>query len=179
MHFQENTSMLWVCKRHARATRQFVCVVVFTWSPRLLCLGEAVVLEWWMELGDAVTQHRRDGEPFHLCIDNNARIGSVTSNFFGGEQPDEESKNGEFFRDVLARSGTALPATFGGGRGTWQDRVGRWHRLVSTCVSTQWLCWFCIISARHPPCCFCEGSSRASHLLSFFFALWQFYLQGP
>ena len=43
-----------------------------------------------------------------------------------------------------------------------------WLRM-STSVGTHWLCWFCIFSARHPPCCFCDGSLRA---------LWQFYLQG-
>ena len=78
-----------------------------------------------------VTQHRRDGEPFLLCTDTNARLGSVVSSF-----PDEESKNGEFFHDILARTATALLATFrGGGGGTWQDRVGRWHRLDYVLVS--------------------------------------------
>ena len=42
---------------------------------------------------------------------------------------DEESKNGELFHVFLARTGMALPATFRGGGGTWQDRMGRWHRL--------------------------------------------------
>ena len=38
-------------------------------------------------------------------------------------------KNGESFHAFLARTGTARPATFRGGCGTWQDRAERWHRL--------------------------------------------------
>ena len=73
-----------------------------------------------------VIRHRRDGETFLFCTDSNARVGSVISNSVGGVEPDEESKNGEFFH---ACTEMALPATFRGGGGTWQDRPGRWHRL--------------------------------------------------
>ena len=38
------------------------------------------------------------------------------------------------------------------------------EELVSISVSTRWLCRFCTFSARHPPCCFCDGS-----LLALFF----------
>ena len=82
-------------------------------------------MEWWMELGGVVVQHRQDDEPFLLCIDSNARVGSVVSSFVGGQEPDEDSKNGEFFHAFLARTGTALPATFRGGGGTWQDLAWR------------------------------------------------------
>ena len=82
-----------------------------------------------MELGDVVSRHRRDHETFLLCIDSNARVGSVISNSVGGAEPDEESRNGELIHAFLARTGMALPATFRGGGGTWQDRTGRWHRL--------------------------------------------------
>ena len=76
-----------------------------------------------------VSRHRRDDETFLFCIDSNARVGSVISNSVGGAEPDEESRNGEFFRAFLPRTGMALPATFRGGGGTWQDRTGRWDRL--------------------------------------------------
>ena len=76
-----------------------------------------------------VSRHRRDDETFLFCIDSNARVGSVISNSVGGAEPDEESKNGEFFHAFLARTVMALPATFRGGGGTLQDRTGRWHRL--------------------------------------------------
>ena len=75
------------------------------------------------ELGDVVVQHRRDGEPFLLCIDSNARVGSVVSSFVGGQELGEDSKNDEFFHAFLARTGTALPATFRGGGGTWRGEM--------------------------------------------------------
>ena len=58
-------------------------------------------------------------------------MGSVISNSVGGAEPDEESRKGEFFffHASLARTEMALPATFRGGGGTWQDRTGRWHLL--------------------------------------------------
>ena len=37
---------------------------------------------------------------------------------------------------------------------------------LSTSVSTYRLRWFCIFSARHPPCCFCDGSLRAQFVSS-------------
>ena len=88
-----------ICSAHARCEPR---------DPR----EEAASMEWWMELGDVVVQHRRDGEHFLLSIDSNARVGSVVSSFVGGQKPDEESKNGEFFHTFLARTGTALLATF-------------------------------------------------------------------
>ena len=84
------------CSAHARCEPR---------DPR----EEAASMASWVELGDAVVQHRRDGEPFLLCIDSNARVGSVVSSFVGEQEPDEESKNGEFFHAFLARTGTALP----------------------------------------------------------------------
>ena len=92
-------------------------------------------MAWWMELGDALVQHRRDGETFLLCVDSNARVSSVVSSFVGEQVPDEESKNGEFFHAFPARTGTTLPSTFRGAGGTWQDCVGRWHRLDYVGVS--------------------------------------------
>ena len=86
-------------------------------------------MEWWKELGGVVSRHRRDGETFLFCIDSNARAGSVISNSVGGAEPDEESKNGDFFPAFLARTAMALPATVRGGGGTWQDRMERWHQL--------------------------------------------------
>ena len=83
-----------------------------------------------------VVQHRRDGEPFLLCIDSNVRVGSVVTSFVGGQELGEESKNDELLRAFLARTGTALPATFRGGGGTWQDRAERWHRLDHAGVSS-------------------------------------------
>ena len=121
-------------------TRILLVRVSICASPFMLCSAhaccesqdpreEAASMEWWKELGDVVSRHRRDGETFLFCIDSNARVGSVISNPVGGAELDEESKNGEFFHAFLARTGMALPATFRGGGGTWQDRTGRWHRL--------------------------------------------------
>ena len=63
MHFQENTSMSWVCKRRVRATRHIVCVVDFTWSPQqLLCLGR----EGWRSGLDSVCAILRF--PFHAMF---------------------------------------------------------------------------------------------------------------
>ena len=68
--------------------------VFFRGSPFLLCSThvhwqtwdqreEATTLSWRMELGGAVVPHRRDGDPLLLCIDSNARAGSVASEFIG------------------------------------------------------------------------------------------------
>ena len=51
------------------------------------------------------------------------RVGSDASTSVGREEPDEESENGEFFDSFLARTRTALPATFRGGGGTWRGGV--------------------------------------------------------
>ena len=51
-------------------------ILVIRNSPFLVCSAhvrcvprdprkEAAPMAWWMELGDAVVQHRRDGEPFN------------------------------------------------------------------------------------------------------------------
>ena len=124
---------------HAMASILLIRVSICA-SPFMLCSAhacsepqdpreEAASMEWWLELGDVVSRHRWDDETFLFCTDSNARVGSVMSNSVGGAEPDEESKNGEFFHAFLARMGMALPATFRGGGATWQDRTGRWHRL--------------------------------------------------
>ena len=96
-------------------------------------------MEWWKELGDVVSRHRRDGETFLFCIDSNARVGSVISNSVGGAEPDEESKNGEFFLAFLSRTGwlsrLLSEVAEALGRTARRDGIGwiTWQSLAMSC----------------------------------------------
>ena len=90
--------------------------------------GAWSLVTWWSSIAGMVN--------LSSCASTAMRVGSVVSSFVGGQEPDDESKNGEFFHAFLARKGAALPATFRGGVGTWQDRRERWHRLDYVGVSS-------------------------------------------
>ena len=79
-------------------------------------------MDWWMELGDVVVQHRRDGEPFFLCIDSYARVGSVVPSFVGGTIGMRSPR--------MACS--SLPSWHARRRLSWQ----RLEAEVASCVST-------------------------------------------
>ena len=110
-------------------------------------------MEWWKELGDVVIRHRRDGETFLFCIDSNARVGSVISNFVGGVERDEESKNGQFFHAFLARTGwlsqLLSEVVEALGRTVRGDGIGwiTWESLAMSCLqfrawrSIKRACW--------------------------------------
>ena len=49
-------------------------------------------------------------------------------------------------------------------------------RIVSTCVSTHWRCWFCIFSARHASA---VSTEVVVVLCQFFFSLCGNFLSGP
>eukprot|EP00972_Heterocapsa_arctica_P089774 13241069-Heterocapsa_arctica.AAC.1 len=69
-----------------------------------------------------------------MCIDANARCGSVPCDAIGPCDPDDETENGEALRAVLTTHSMAAANTFVAAGPTWTGSRGHQARIDYVCV---------------------------------------------
>eukprot|EP00438_Fugacium_kawagutii_P030170 Skav221644 [mRNA] locus=scaffold1174:107584:112122:- [translate_table: standard] len=92
---------------------------------------ELAAVQWWRTLPAVLSVERT--VPLIVCMDANARLGSLISRHVGGHQPDEETLAGEALHELLAHHDLYLPQTFAhlheGEGTTWVHSSGKESRI--------------------------------------------------
>ena len=69
-----------------------------------------------------------------LCIDANARVGSIASASIGGCQPEDQNDNGDRFKELMESQQLWAVNTFNNAGKTWRSTHGTWLRIDYVCL---------------------------------------------
>ena len=96
-------------------------------------------LQFWDSLDSELTRACKPDtyDRLALCIDANARVGSIQSDSIGPACPSNESENGTVFRTILETHRLRAVNTFIDGSPTWAGSRGHLSRIDYICVPLQ------------------------------------------